>query len=283
MNFKKLALAGAVALAATPIGSAASAQEVAGSDANAAEAQATMAAMAKAFEAKPLDTQQQARLPVAKQIVEKAFPPGTYRKMMDETMAPMMENISQSVRNLPISQIALMGGLTPDEVDALGEGTLEEVMAIVDPAFGERMSAINTITVALITDVMDEIEPSYRAGLARAYAVRFSDRELADINAFFATPTGSNYAAQSMLIYTDPQVMSVMKEMMPIMMKRMPELMGSMRETMEGQPKPRSFSDLSDAEKAKVADLLGISVEQMEENWHGDEDGSDDFLDEPEI
>ena len=61
---------------------------------------------------------------------------------------------------------------------------------------------------------MDRIEPSYRAGLARAFATRFSAAELDELNRFFSTPVGARYAGESMLIYADPQVMAAMNELM---------------------------------------------------------------------
>ena len=216
------------------------------------------------FVSEPLTPQQDARLPQAEAIVDKAFPAGTYRKMMDETLAPMMDQISASVNTIPIGQIAAIAGLEPEQVDTLGEATLGEVMEIIDPAYEARTRLINASVIKLVADLADEIEPSFRAGLARAYAVRFERGELNDIAQFFATPSGEKYAAQSFLIFTDPQVMSVMGEMMPLMMKRMPELMAGMRAEMESLPEPRNIEDLSPAERERLAELLGVSATDLE-------------------
>ncbi|MEO1222418.1 MAG: DUF2059 domain-containing protein, partial [Pseudomonadota bacterium] len=108
-----------------------------------------------------------------------------------------------------------------------------------------------------------EIEPAYRSGLARAYAVRFTSEELADLSAYFDTPVGKKYAAQSFLIFADPQVMSSMNEIMPAMMQRMPSMMELIGEAASGFPEGRSFSSLNAEERSQLAQLLGVSEEEL--------------------
>jgi hypothetical protein len=223
--------------------------------------------MANMFgKAEPLSAEQEARIPAAEQVVARIFPPGTYARMMNDTMKPMMDNIMGSFMDAPMSEIAKLSGLPADQLPQMGEGSLREVMAILDPAFEERTRLMSGVTMQLVSDMMVEIEPSYRAGLARAYASRFTEAELADMAAYFATPTGAKYAAESMLINTDPQVMSTMNEMMPTMMRLMPDMMAKAKEAEAQFPPPRSFSDLSPAEQARLAELLGTSVEELRKN-----------------
>ncbi|TAD84666.1 MAG: DUF2059 domain-containing protein [Sphingomonadales bacterium] len=225
------------------------------------------AAMANMFgKAEPLTTEQEARIPAAEQVVARIFPPGTYAKMMNDTMKPMMDNIMGSFMDVPVSEIAKLSGLPAEQLPQMGEGSLREVMAILDPAFEERTKLMSGMTMQLVSDMMVEIEPSYRAGLARAYASRFTETELADMAAYFATPTGAKYAAESMLINTDPQVMATMNEMMPTMMRLMPEMMAKAKEAEAQFPPQRSFSDLSQAEQARLAELLGTTVEALRES-----------------
>ncbi len=214
-------------------------------------------------EAEPLSPEQEARMPAAETVVEKIFPAGTYAKMMNDTMKPMMDGMMGSFMDLPINEIAKLTGLYSEEMPELGEGSVNEIMAILDPAFQDRTKLIADVTIQLVTDTMSQIEPGYRAGLARAYAVRFTEAELADLNAYFATPTGAKYAGESMLIYTDPQVMSAMNEMMPAMMGMMPDMMEQIAAASEQFPPARTFSDLDDAEKAKLAELLGTTEEAL--------------------
>ncbi|MCP5395570.1 MAG: DUF2059 domain-containing protein [Sphingomonadaceae bacterium] len=213
--------------------------------------------LGEAFKAEPLTAEEEARLPAAEQVVDRIFPPGTYRRMMDETMQPVMDQVMGGMLNVPIAELARIGGIPEEDVKALGDGTLREAMSIMDPAYEERMRISNEVTLEFITDLMDRIEPAYRAGLARAYAKRFTAAELAELDRFFQTPVGSHYAAESMLIMADPQVMAAMNEMMPAMLEMLPGMMQAMQDRTAHLPKARSYSDLSDDEKAQLADLLG--------------------------
>jgi len=214
-------------------------------------------------EAEPLTPEQEARMPVAEGVVERIFPAGTYAKMMNDTMKPMMDGMMGSFMDLPVNEIAKLTGLFSEEMPELGEGSINEVMAILDPAFEDRTKLISEVTIQLVTDTMTQIEPAYRSGLARAYAVRFTEAELSDLNAYFSTPTGAKYAGESILIYTDPQVMSAMNEMMPAMMSMMPQMMQEITEASAQFPPARTYSELDDAEKAKLADLLGTTQDEL--------------------
>lgn len=216
-------------------------------------------------EADPLTPEQEAALPMAQQVVEKIFPEGTYAKMMNDTMKPMMDGMMGSFMDLPINEIAKLTGLYADDLPEMGDGSINQVMAILDPAFEERTRVITGVTIDLVTETMTQIEPGYREGLARAYAVRFSSPELADLNTYFATPVGSKYAAESMLIYTDPQVMSAMNEMMPAMLGMVPQMMEKIAAANAELPAPRRFSELSDEERAKLSELLEVSEDELAE------------------
>lgn len=229
-------------------------------------ASAAPAALGNIFgKAEPLTVEQEVRIPAAEQVVARIFPPGTYARMMNDTMKPMIDNVMGSLMDAPMAEIAKLSGLPAEQLPAMGEGSLREVLAILDPGFEERTKLVSGMTMALVADMMVEIEPSYRAGLARAYAARFTEAELVEMADYFSTPTGAKYAAESMLIYTDPQVMAAMNEMMPKMMQLMPDLMAKTREAEARLPSARTFSDLTLAEQARLAELLGTSVEALRE------------------
>jgi hypothetical protein len=60
--------------------------------------------------------------------------------------------------------------------------------------------------------------------------------------------------------------MSSMNEMMPAVMQRMPGIMDTITETSEKFPQGRSYSDLTDGEKSRLADLLGVSEDELSES-----------------
>lgn len=214
--------------------------------------------------ADPLTAEQETRVPMAQSVVLKLFPEGTYARMMNETMAPIMDGIMGNVAGAPAIMLIELTGLPPSKLNTVDEADLNAAVALLDPSAKERNARIGQMTMRLISDMVVEIEPSYRAGLARAYAVRFTAEELADLDAYFATPVGSKYAAESFLIYADPQVMSAMNEMMPAMMEALPSMMGEIMEIAETYPKARTYSELSADEQAKLASFLGASREELE-------------------
>ena len=218
------------------------------------------------FEVEPLTAEQEQRVPAAEQVVDRIFPAGTYARLMDESMGPVMEAISGSVSQAPIGALAAMGGVENERVAQMGDARLADIMAIVDPAYQDRNDAIMQLVVEMIGDLMDRIEPAYRQGLVRAYASRFSQDELAELNSFFATPVGAHYAAESMLIFADPQVMGAMNEMGPAMNAMMPRMIERMAAMQEQYPPMRSFDELSRTEQQQLADLLGVTRDQLEAN-----------------
>ncbi len=259
---RMLAAATATAiLALSPISVAA--QERAPS---AAETEALTKMMTGLFgEAEPLTSEQEARLPMATQVVAKLFPDGTYAKMMEESMKPMMQGIMGNFADQPVFVVAGLTGLSTSELSELDDAQLVKALAMLDPAAEERNAAMGAVTVQMISDVMNQIEPAYREGLTRAYATRFSNEELAELDGFFATKTGGRYAAESFLIYADPQVMSAMNDMMPAMMEMMPKMIEGMAEANERFPQARKYSQLDANEQAKLAELLSTTGAALSE------------------
>lgn len=259
---KKGILAAALLFAAVP----AQAQDEGSSAGASQDMEALASAFGEMFPAEPLTPEQEARLPMAQAVVAHIFPPGTYARMMDEMLEPMMDSVLGSMAQIPVAQLAALAGIEQSQVAAMGEGKLGEVMAIVDPVYERRNAIASDVMMEMMGGVMKRIEPSYREGLARAYAVRFAPSDLAELERFFQTPVGSRYAAESMLIYADPQVMSAMNEVMPAVLEMMPAMMEQMQLRMVDLPEPRDLSDLSDAELQRLSELLGVPAEELRAN-----------------
>jgi hypothetical protein len=148
----------------------------------------------------------------------------------------------------------------------LGQTTLADIMAIFDPVHDQRTAIIMQTTIASMTTIMTDLEPSIREGLAEAYARRFTASQLADMNRFFDTPSGQAYAANAMSIQTDPAVMSRMQAIVPVLMQRLPGIMDQANRATAKLPPARKFNDLTPAERAKLAGLLGVPEAQLEAN-----------------
>lgn len=214
------------------------------------------------FQTEPLTEEQQTRLPAARQVVGKMMPEGFYGRMMgdmmDQIMRPMMTMFSAP-------EFVLMSRLeiAEEDIDTLGEAQQAEIMAMLDPAHDRRADAVVNVLTSRMSGVFTAMEGPMRDGLSRAYAVRFEPAQLADISAFFATPTGTVYAEESMALFADPQVMQAMMQAMPAMMSGLGDLDAAMIEAMAALPAQRGYADLSAAERARLADLLDVRAESL--------------------
>ncbi len=197
------------------------------------------------------------RLAAARQTVAAVFPEGTYARLMERSMGAVMDSMMDTLGEIPLRDITAATGETPEQLEQLGEGTLQEMLAILDPAYEERMEVTMKVMADQMSDLMGQFEPAFQDGLARAYARRFDTAQLAELNAFFATPTGSAYASEPMLLFADPEVMGRMREVMPAMMKQMPRITKALTEATAHLPKPRKPEDLSPAEREELEALLG--------------------------
>lgn len=193
----------------------------------------------------------------AQAVVDKVFPPGTYRKMMTGTMDKMMSSMADRMLDIPISDLARMGGVPEDKLHKLSPATARQVMKIVDPAFDQRLHVTMEVMMPAMVDLMDVMEPDVRAGVVDAYASHFTTVELSELARFFATPVGGRYAAQSMLVYTDPAVMDRMGQMIPKMMAAMPDIMKRVKAASDSLPPPPKPGTLTKQQKADLVALLG--------------------------
>lgn len=223
---------------------------------------AVLAMMSGLFQAEPLTAEQEARLPAATAIVAAMMPEGFYgeliRDMMEKTMRPMMAMFSEP-------DFLLASRLTLDEaaIAELGDAEKKELLTMLDPAWDQRADTMVNAIVANMGGAYAAVEPPVRAGLAKAYAVRFDEAQLADISSFFATPTGGEFARQSMALFADPQVMGATMEAMPEMIGSFTEMETSMEAALESLPSERDYADLSAAQRARMANLLDVEPDAL--------------------
>lgn len=172
-----------------------------------------------------------ARLEVAGKIVAKLVPQGIYLRMMRDSFPQMME-----------AMIGQMSGLTAadlGEKDNSGK-TLEQIAAERDPAFRERMTIMTRVMSEEMGAVMDRLEPRVRTALGKSFARRFTLQQLADMDAFFATPSGAAFANAYLLTFMDPEMMQEMSAATPEIMRVMPAIMERVeKETAHLPPAPK--------------------------------------------
>ena len=218
--------------------------------------------MAGLFHTEPLTEEQNARLPAAQAVVGEMMPDGFYGEMMagmmDKMLRPMLTMFSQP-------EFVLGARLTVDAeaIEALEEAEQAELTAMLDPAYQARGDAMVAVLTSRMGGMFTAMEGPMREGLSKAYAVRFDDAQLADIAAFFATPTGGEYARESMALFADPQVMQASMQALPAMMSGFGDIESAMREAMAALPAERGYGDLTEAQRERMAELLDVDPAQL--------------------
>jgi len=201
----------------------------------------------------------------ARLVVARLMPPGVYKKIMGPMMSSVTGNMSESMKALPLKQLAELGGLSPKEAAALDKVDIGQVMAIYDPHWQERMRLSMNAMFEAMGDFFTTIEPEMREAMAHAYANHFTTAELTDLDRFFETPAGAKFSSQYMTIMTDPAIAAEMKSIMPKMMQQMPKFVEAAKKATASLPPPRKIEDLSPAEKAQIAKALGVKENQLQD------------------
>lgn len=221
-----------------------------------------MAMMAQMFPVEPLAPEEQARLPLSQEIIDRMIPPGTLGEMMgsmfDGLMGPIMEMASRA----STGDVAKSLGVGAYGLD-LNDRQLAEVAAILDPMREERNAAVGAVMPALMGRVMEAMEPSMRKAMSEAYAITFTDEELRDINTFFSTESGLSFARKSFTLSSDPRVIGASLEAMPAMMEIFGEMDSEMAAAMADLPPTRRYEELSSGELARISELTGLSLEDI--------------------
>jgi len=205
-----------------------------------------------------------AALALARGIVLKIVPDGTYSKMMKGPMDQMMNGMTSQMLNVPIKQFLAGTGVPEDRIAKLNNVTARDVMAILDPAFDQRMHITMTTMMGAMGDLLGKFEPQLREAMAEAYVHNFTLPQLTEIDHFFATPTGTAYAARMMTLMNDPSVQASMKELMPEIIRTMPAAAQKVQAATASLPKPKTYADLNAAERAQLAKLLGVDPAELE-------------------
>jgi hypothetical protein len=190
------------------------------------------------------------------------MPDGFYGEMMggmmDKMLRPMLSMFSQ-----PEFVLGARLAIGAEAIEALGEDEQAELTAMLDPAYEARGDAMVEVLTLRMGGMFSAMEAPMREGLSKAYAVRFDEGQLADIAAFFATPTGSEYARESMALFADPQVMQASMQALPAMMNGFGDIESAMREAMAALPAERGYGDLTGAQRQRMAELLDVDPAQL--------------------
>jgi hypothetical protein len=221
------------------------------------------------------------RLKLAEQVVAKLIPPGTYQKIMKDMMDTMAGGLVEQMMGMDAAIIAGMAGeeAGSDAAKAVEGKTMADLAAEKDPAFKERMDITMKVMFSEMGNLMGEMEPTVRTAMSSIYAKKYSAKELTDMNAFFATPSGASFAGNFMSSFTDKEMMEASFGMMPKMMEAMPEIMKKVEAAtahLPQLPKPAEEAaiDAAVAEATAAVDAAGEDAyanETGEEPWYNED------------
>ena len=238
------------------------AQPVAAATPKKGDEAAAMAALSDMFKAEPLTADQQARLPAAKALMMQIMPPGTMAEMYHAMFKRIMDPIMKMAESDPATDVAKNLGQDSGKLDLTDEQA-KQAAAILDPGAATRNAAMMESIQSAMTKAMASMEPEMREGMAEAYAVNFSSKELADIAAFFATPSGMTYARRSFTLASDPHVLSATMKSMPKMMAELGPMKEQFDKAGADLPQPRDYADLSVQQRTELGKLTGLSQAQI--------------------
>jgi hypothetical protein len=202
-----------------------------------------MAVVDKIFPAQPEPQPQ--RLALARATAAGVLPNGTYASMFDEFAGGMIDRLlSLSDQDFPVK-----GGKPKTESST----TLRQELAKDDPYFEERMRIIRRVVNEELIKVSAVVEPKLRDGLARSIARRLDEKQLTEINAFLATDSGKAFAAQTMRMWVDPDVMRSWIQSVPDLIAAMPGAMARLEKETAHLPKPKKKTEEEPAEEDPTA------------------------------
>jgi hypothetical protein len=186
-----------------------------------------------------------AQLKLAEQVVAKLVPPGTYEKMMKD----MAEgDILQSVMGMDMSTLGKIAGEDAAANSELSGKSLMDLAAEKDPNFKERMDITMKVMFAELGKMMGKLEPEVRSAMADIYARKYTNTQLADMNAFFGSPSGSVFASNFMASFTDKEMMAASMKMVPMMLEALPDIMTKVEAaTAHLPPLPKAAEDIAAA------------------------------------
>ena len=214
------------------------------------------------FAVEPLSADEQSRLPAATALVDKIVPAGTMGELMGAMFDGMLGPIMDMAMADPSAGLAEQLGLESWQVD-LDEVQAAEAAAILDPAWQQRREREAEVFPGIMNAVMVAMEPTVKSVMSELYAINFDTQELTDIDAFFSTTSGANYARKSFTMSADPRMAGAMMQAMPAMLGAMADMETQMEEATADLPPARRFADLRPADRDRLAALLGMSADEL--------------------
>lgn len=165
-----------------------------------------------------------ARLAAARQATLTMFPAGSYAQAVNGFVDRTLDH----VLNMSEADFAAAFPDAPVKKGAARKSpsivALRVKLAEDDPSFDAKVAAGKAFVQTTMVKLGAVAEPRFREGMARALARKFDARQLAEIQAFLATPTGAAYGREMVGLWFEPDVFRGTIDALPEFMKLMPDI-----------------------------------------------------------
>ncbi len=215
-----------------------------------------------------------AKLKLAEEVVMQLVPPGTFKRMMDEIANG---GLIEEIMSMDMGE--LMGMMGPEVAGAEGAEamkgqTLMDLAGEKDPHFKERLDIMSKVMFQELGTLLVKIEPEVRTAMAKIYARKFDDKQLADMSGFFATPSGTAFAKSFMMSTYEKEMLGASMKSIPVLIEGMPAIMKKVEAATAHLPALKSpGQDVADAATdaaaaAGDAAMAAGSEESGTEPWY---------------
>ncbi len=206
-----------------------------------------------------------ARLTLARTTTAALIPPGSLEKMMVNMYGRMFGKLMETLGATSELSLSIKTGVESETIAALDDPTKDAIADMFDPHRKDRGDQILQVVRPLISEVLADMEPPMREGLAKAYARKFSGDQLTQLNGFFASPVGSLYASESMALQADPEVMLALIKAVPPLVAKFIDRAPEVEKQVKDLPKEKALADFSDPELNRLAKLMKVDVKVLKE------------------
>ena len=178
-------------------------------------------------------------LAAARPVIDKLWPLGTYRRLIEGTMNQVMDAMMDQMMGMRGRDMVPEGMAGSDKAKAeAGDKSLGELAAEKDPYFRERTRRMTAVMSKEMIPLIEKAEPSVRESMVRIYARKFTPAQLNELSTFLSTPTGQAYSREWLTSFMDPEIVRGMQSFMPDLMKAMPGIMAKVQEATKDLPPP---------------------------------------------
>lgn len=221
--------------------------------------------LAKQFGVAPLTSEQEARLPLSREVAAAMLPPGFYGELIRTEVQPRFQTGGEFPGSLVNLQnlVRQRTGQPPDIIGALPRTDLVEITKMLDPAERQRADLIAESFARIAAEIGGEVEPLIREAYAKALVARFTQLELSSFRHFFMSPAGMTFGRHLLALQSDINIRAATARAstraVEVMQTQVPDIARAIGQL----PVRRGLDDLSQAEKEKVARLLKIDVSEL--------------------